>query len=491
LKTETQLERSAPEAQGIASPAILAFVEAAEQHNVELHSFMLLRYGCVVAEGWWAPYEREDPHMLFSLSKSFTSTGIGLLVAEGKVGLDDPVLSFFSEDAPPQISEHLAAMRVRHLLSMSTGHVDNTLGPIFGREDGNWAKAFLASPVERAPGTHFLYNSGATYMLSAIVQHITGVTLVNYLRPRLFEPLGIENPTWETCPRGINTGGWGLSIKTDGIARFGQLYLQDGMWQGERILPEGWVAEATARQVSNGPNANIDWEQGYGFQFWRCRHGAYRGDGAFGQFCVVMPEQDAVLAVTSGQQDVQVVLNLVWKHLLPAIEPSTLPLDSKAQEQLDQKLARLILPQSKGQHTSSVGARVSGQRFVCEPNEHNIEAIWVDFKEEGCALTIEDEHGTHQVGCGADTWKRGTTTINSPGSTLIAASGAWAGEDTYLIYLRCYETPFGLTITCRFIEDRLVFEWIENVSFGPLERKRIEGTNQSAISRQQKGQADS
>lgn len=489
MKIETQLERSAPEAQGIASPAILAFVEAVEQHKVELHSFMLLRHGCVVAEGWWSPYGPEDPHMLFSLSKSFTSTGIGLLVAEGKVGLDDPVLSFFPEDAPPEIGEHLTAMRVRHLLSMSTGHVENTLGSIVRREDGNWAKAFLASSVERAPGTHFMYNSGATYMLSAIVQHVSGMTLLDYLRPRLFEPLGIENPTWEICPRGINIGGGGLSIKTEDIAKFGELYLQDGVWQGERILPEGWVAEASARQVSNGPNANIDWEQGYGYQFWRCRHGAYRGDGAFGQFCVVMPEQDAVLAITSGQGDMQVVLNLVWEYLLPAMRPGALPLDSTTRDQLEPKLARLILPLPEGLPTSPIARRMSGQRFVCEPNEENILAVSLDFGEELYALTIETDRGTHRVVCGTNRWARGTTTFNRPGPRplatsgprQVAASGAWTSEDTYTIYLRFYETPFGLTISCRFVEDRLIFEWVENVSFTPIERKRVEGTKQSGI----------
>src|SRR5262245_38947833 len=206
-----QLPRSAPEAQGILSSAILAFVEAAERNIHELHSFMLLRHGAVVAEGWWSPYAPDRPHMLFSLSKSFTSTAVGMAVAEGRLSVDDPVLSFFPEDTPEQVSENLASMRVHHLLSMSTGHAEDTTKGLREQPEGNWARAFLAAPVEHQPGTHFLYNSGATYMLSAIVQRLTGMTLLEYLRPRLFEPLEIENPTWETCPRGINVGGWGLN----------------------------------------------------------------------------------------------------------------------------------------------------------------------------------------------------------------------------------------------------------------------------------------
>ena len=157
-------------------------------------------------------------------------------------------------------------------------------------------------------------------MLSAIVQKATGKTVLDYLKPRLFEPLGIEHPTWETSPQGISTGGYGLSIRTEDIAKFGQLYLQKGKWHGKQLVPAAWVEAATARQTSNGSNPKSDWDQGYGYQFWRCRHGAYRGDGAFGQYCIVMPEQDAVIAITSGVKDMQAVLNLVWDKLLPAMQ---------------------------------------------------------------------------------------------------------------------------------------------------------------------------
>ncbi|HET6386465.1 MAG TPA: serine hydrolase domain-containing protein, partial [Armatimonadota bacterium] len=321
------LTRRAPEALGIASSGVLAFLDAAAEHIRELHSFMLLRHGQVAAEGWWTPYGADVPHMLFSLSKSFTSTAAGMAIAEGLLSLDDPVVSFFPEDKPARVSENLAAMRVRHLLSMSTGHAEDTLGALSRTADSNWAALFLDRPVDYTPGTHFVYNSGATYMVSAIVQKLTGQRVIDYLRPRLFEPLGITDPKWEVCPRGINTGGWGLSVKTEDIARFGQLYLQKGIWEGRRLLPESWVDAATSKQVSNGDDPNNDWNQGYGYQFWRCRHGAYRGDGAFGQFCIVMPDQDAMIAITAGVADMGGVLNLVWNHLLPAFQSASLPED--------------------------------------------------------------------------------------------------------------------------------------------------------------------
>lgn len=295
------LPRTSPESQGIASSDLLQFVVALESQIHEIHSFMLLRHGRVVAEGWWSPYAREYPHLLFSLSKSFTSTGVGLAVAEGRFSIDDSVLSFFPDEALSEVSDFLATMRVRHLLSMSTGQAVDTWSNMVERSDGNWIKGFLEVPVLYAPGTHFVYNTGATYLLSAILQKTTGMKLVDYLESRLFEPLGIEKATWQDSPQGITAGGIGLSLKTEDVARFGQLYLQKGMFGSRQLLSEAWIQEATTSQISNGDDPLRDWTQGYGYQFWRCRHGAYRGDGVFGQYCIVMPEQDAVLAITSGK----------------------------------------------------------------------------------------------------------------------------------------------------------------------------------------------
>ncbi|HEX2948789.1 MAG TPA: serine hydrolase, partial [Armatimonadota bacterium] len=318
MAARIQLPRRTPESQGIASQAIQAFVEDLNTHIAEPHSLMLVRHGAVIAEGWWTPYAPELQHMLFSLSKSFTSTAIGMAVTEGRLSVDDPVLSFFPEEAPADPDANLRAMCVRHLLTMSTGHDQDASSRSFSQH--NWVKAFLSLPVEHAPGTHFCYNTAATYMLSAILQKVTGEKLISYLRPRLLQPLGITKANWESCPMGINTGGFGLRITTEAIARFGLLYLQNGVWDGRQIVPASWIADATAKQVPNGDMPDSDWSQGYGYQFWRCRHNCYRGDGAFGQFCLVMPEHDAVLAMTSGTGDLQAVLNRVWDDLLPALQ---------------------------------------------------------------------------------------------------------------------------------------------------------------------------
>jgi CubicO group peptidase (beta-lactamase class C family) len=480
------LPRCAPEAQGISSGAILGFVEAAEREVKELHSFMLLRHGHVVAEGWWAPYAAEKPHMLFSLSKSFTATAIGLAIEEGLLSLDDAVLSFFPDDAPAEVSAHLAAMRVRHLLAMSTGHTVDTTQTLHEREDGNWARAFLELPVEQQPGTHFLYNTGATYMLSAILQRLTGITLLEYLQPRLLTPLGIEGATWERCPRGVNTGGYGMSTTTEAIANFGQLYLQDGAWRGEQLLPQGWVAEASSFHSDNSVagNPSPDWAQGYGFQFWRCRHGAYRGDGAFGQYCVIMPEQDVVVAITGGLQNMQAVLDLVWERLLPACGPEPLPADEAAHGALQRKLGGLRIAPPAGLPAPALAEQIAGRTYRFAPNDLKLESLTLSLGEAGTTLTVRDAQGDQQIVCGDGAWRQSVTRFMSQGGGRptaqptprpIAAAGGWTADDTYLAKLYYVETPFCVTLACTFAGERLLLDVSVNVSFGPTTFPQIEG----------------
>lgn len=333
------LPRSTPEAQGVSSARIREYLEAANRQVTNMHSFMLVRNGRVIAEGWWKPEAADKPHVMHSLSKSFTSTAVGLAVGEGKLSVDDLVLSFFPEYAPTEPSEKLKAMRVRDLLTMTTGHEIE----VKYTTNAPWVQTFLAHPVPHKPGTHFLYNTPGSYMLSAIVQKVTGQTVLEYLRPRLFEPLGVENPEWGSSPQGVSFGGWGLKIRTEDIAKFGQLYLQKGNWKGKQIVPRAWVEQATTRQVSNGSDPTKDWDQGYGFQFWRCRHHAFRGDGANGQFCIVMPDQDAVVAITADTRDMQAELNIVWDKLLPAFHDKQLRADKPEQNKLKELLSNLAV----------------------------------------------------------------------------------------------------------------------------------------------------
>ncbi|GCE29739.1 hypothetical protein KDA_52230 [Dictyobacter alpinus] len=464
------LPRSSPERQGIASSALLHFVEALDSQIHELHSFMLLRHGSVVAEGWWSPYRREHPHMVFSLSKSVTATAVGLAVAEGFFSLDDAVLSFFPEEVPAHTPMDLTTMRVRHLLSMTTGHAIDTWSFLIDRPDGNWIKGFFEVPVVHAPGTHFVYNTGATYMLSAIVQKTTGTKLIKYLEPRLFQPLGIEHARWDESPQGIAIGGIGLRLTTEEIARFGLLYVQQGIWQGRQLLSQAWMTEATAVQIASGDNPHSDWAQGYGYQFWHCRHGAYRGDGVFGQFCLIMPEQDAVLAITGGLDvfDAQQPLNLVWDLLLPAMKKEALDEASEEAHQLAEKVASLARLPVQGQRTSPIAAQVAGRTYLVDVNDLHLQTITLQVTTSGWVVHSKTATGMDLIPCGYGMWQPGQTTLFHhdwlSGPTPVVASGAWTAEERFTMVIRLYETPFFHTLVFHFVGNEMLVETWVNVS---------------------------
>ncbi|MDQ2668016.1 MAG: beta-lactamase family protein [Gemmatimonadota bacterium] len=482
----SSLPRSTPEREGVSSSAVLSFLQAADTTIDAMNSFMLVRHGHVVAEGWWTPYQANTQHILYSLSKSFTSTAVGLAIAEGKLSLDDEVLKFFPEDAPAQPSANLRAMRVRDLLRMQTGHVtepsiitpaDSTL------RDATWARRFLMHPVTFKPGTHFLYNSGATYMLSAIVQKVTGQTVREYLTPRLFVPLGIESPTWVSSPQGINAGAYGLAVRTEDIAKLGELYLQKGKWKGRQLIPAAWVDEATSRQTSNGSAPTSDWDQGYGYQFWRSRHDTYRGDGAFGQYMMVMPQYDAVVAITSGVRDMQAVMNLVWDKLLPAFSPTPLAENSAARDTLRAKLATLSVRMPAGRGNAALAARVSGKWYDVAANDRGITAVSLDLNASTPALLVRTAAGEMRTSIGMGTWTRSRKGFNSGIDQMlsvlpqpaVAASGAWTADSVFTVKLIAPETPFYSTLTFAFSGDTMSFDTEYNVSFGARKLPRLEG----------------
>jgi CubicO group peptidase (beta-lactamase class C family) len=321
------LPRSTPAAEKVEAKSITDYLEAVKASGQDLHSLMIVRNGNVVSEQWFGDNAADKPHVMFSVSKTYTATAIGFAVAEGRLKVTDKVASFFPDKMPASVSDHLKELEIRHLLTMSSGHDTEP-----GRDvHGDWLEAFFAAPFEHRPGTQFVYNSMATYVLSAIIQKVTGEKLINYLSPRLFRPLGIVGVTWQESPQGINTGGWGLSVKTEDMAKLGLFILQKGRWNGDRLLPERWFDEATASHIESLPAGtkkedlkmkpeDSDWLQGYGYQMWRSRHNSFRADGANGQYILVLPEKNAVIAITADIKDMQAELNLVWKHLLPALK---------------------------------------------------------------------------------------------------------------------------------------------------------------------------
>lgn len=476
LSAQRTLPRSTPEAEGIAAAAINTFLDSVAVSKHEFHSFMLVRHGKVVAEGWWNPYRPDLKHTLYSLSKSFTATAVGFARAEGKLSLEDKVVSFFPDERPDTANAFLQQLTVKDLLTMSVGQEPDPTS--IAVQDTNWVKRFLAIPILHQPGTRFLYNSMATYMLSAIVQKVTGQRVLEYLTPRLFEPLGITGADWETDPKGINTGGWGLRVRTEDIAKFAQLFLQNGKWQGRQVLPAGWVAEASKAHIIQHPEYSkakrdsSDWEQGYGYQMWRCRNNAYRGDGAFGQYAIVMPEQDAVIAITSETADMQGELDLVWKILLPAMQKGKLPANKEADQALQQKLAGLALPVQQAQATApAVPDSVQRRVFNLQPNAQQLQSIAFQFQNNTCQLVLKSDTASYIFQFGRNNWQLGETALPGPylvgmarnslaGLPPFKVAGAyrWLPDGTLELVLRYIESPHTETLLCHFDGDALTVD---------------------------------
>jgi predicted glycoside hydrolase/deacetylase ChbG (UPF0249 family) len=488
----SSLPRSTPEAEGVSSEAIVSFLDAASKSKHEFHSFMMLRHGKVVAEAWWNPYRNDLKHTMYSVSKSFTATAVGFAVAEKKLSVEDKVISFFPDDLPEQVSPNLAALKIKDLLSMSVGHQTDPTFVVASQND-NWVKAFLKTPVPHQPGTKFVYNSVATFMLSAIVQKVTGQKIMDYLTPRLFKPLGIENIDWETNPQDINTGGWGLRLKTEDMAKFGQLFLQKGMWQGKQILPAAWVEEASTMKIMQDPSASqakkdsSDWLQGYGYQMWRSRHNAYRGDGANGQFIIVMPDQDAVIIVTAEAPDMQGEFNLIWKYLLPAFKAKKLSANPKMLAQLKERAASLALPMPIKNATSELETKISGKTYGVISKSRSLESIGFEFKNGTLQLNLKTDSVVHHLLFGAGKWESGETTKYGPylvgvargnrvglSAYKVKGSYTWRNDKTLELTLRYIESPHTETITCSFDGDKIAVDF-ENIFNKTTKRELIKG----------------
>ena len=307
---------------------------------INLHSIMVVKDGKVIAEKWFQGHTPDSVHAMFSVSKTFTAAAVGIAIGDGKMSLDDKVVDYFQDVALP--ADNPCNATVKDLLMMAGGHdTDPTLEVLEVdaramtsalKKGVDVAPVFFSYPFVHEPGTHFCYNSLGTYVLSYIVQKVTGESVLDYLTPRIFEPLGIDKPTWEADSRGVTCGGWGLSLKTEDMAKFGQLLLQKGKWGDKQLIPADFVDEMgkaqvecapagirieDAETVSGIPASENDWRQGYGFQTWINKVDGFRADGAGGQFILVLPEKNAVVAVTAWLSNTQKQMDFVWNYIYP------------------------------------------------------------------------------------------------------------------------------------------------------------------------------
>ena len=469
------LSRISPEEANVDPRVVLDFIDAVFANDLDLHSFMLYRHGNVVAEGWSWPYASHRPHMMHSLTKSVTACGVGLAMEDGHFTLDDKVVSFFDEELPTEVNDHLAAMTVRDLLTMRAGHAESVSGSVFRSIKTSWVAEFFKIPVVKAPGQEFLYSSALSFMLSAIVTKTTGEAVRDYLEPRIFAPLGITGLDWGASPNGISSGGNGLTWKTTDSLKLGILHLNMGQWNGKQVLPRDWVAEATRLQVPNGH---------YGYQWWVDESaGAYYAEGAFGQFSVVFPEYDAVLAITAGIPRGAPFERLIFDHFPAAFGDSGLVPAAAATNELQNRIDNLrLLPRAR--HTASpTVAKVSGKVFNIEPNDDNVSMVRLDFSDDEVAYRLADHRGEHLVRVGLRDWIESETGIT--GNKLhhqyqtddmkIVAHGQWWNEHTFEMTWQFVETAWVDHVVLRFYEDRISVDRRTNANYAPLVAPTLQG----------------
>ena len=469
------LPRSAPEEQGIDAAGISDFIDAIGKSKQEFHSLMILRHGKVVAEGWWTPYTAERKQQLYSLSKSFTGTAIGLAAQEGLLSIEDPILKFYPHLQPANPDDNLVSLKIKHLLSMSVGHAKDAILLLEASAPGvPWEKTFLDIPVVNKPGTRFLYNSGASFMLSSIIKQVTGISAHAYLKPRLYDPLRITGATWTENFEGINMGASHLRIHTEDIAKFGQLYLQKGLWNGKRILDPDWVASAGNKQIESG-NRDSSWGFGYGFQFWMNPPGGFRADGAFGQYSMILPEQDAVVAITSESVSTKDTMQLVWDRLLPLMGNHPLPKNAAAGTRLREKLNGLHFDPPFGAAHSLLEKKITGKEYALDKNPFNAKSVLFEFSANECIFILKEEGKADiRITNGINRWAIGDNFKPTPHSlfslrridfdSAVAASAGWIDERTLLLSWRFIETVHGDSLTCIFDEDRIRIRFLFSVN---------------------------
>ena len=449
-----ELPRSAPEEQGVPSKAIIALFDSLTSLPLtDMHSVVVMRHGKVIGEIYPQPYAPEYRHTMYSCSKTFVGVGVGLAIADNRLRLDDRVATFFPELLPDTVSEELAQMTVRHLLTMSSGVKPDW---VMRSRCTDWIRTFLAKKVEQ-PGAKFAYDSMVSYMLSAIVQRVTGQKLLDYLQERIFTPMNITEVAWEESPEGINTGGWGLHIQPESLAKFGQLMLDEGRWKGKQLIPAEWVREMGKKQIETG-------REPYGYQTWRCEYdGAIRADGALGQYVISVLDKDMVVVMTEatlGNGKAQ--RRLVWEQLLPAVQDEPLPV-GKDYQRLLKKQALYALPVVKGKAASAAASLWEGKDIQLGKNNLGWKSIRLHFGKKEVTLAVTQTDGkSYELPFAYKQWSKTAIEANPPysitpidrfkgleGPYWVAGSYGWISKESLQLKAHYVNWVTALELTFR------------------------------------------
>ncbi len=463
-----------PEEVGVSSAEIQAFIDHCERENKELHSFMVIRNGKIACEVYKEPFSRDYKHMMYSVSKSFTSTAIGFAVEEGYFDVETRFVDIFPEARGDKEDEYLEEMTVEDLLTMRSG---KSVSVFLDRTKDRWFKDILSSPWISEPGTEFLYISENMYLLCCIIHKVTGMTVLDYLKPRLFEPLGFGEVFWETCPRGVEAGGWGLMISMDDLAKYIYCYQQMGKFNGKQVIPAEWIRVSSAYHADNSvANKEIDTTVGYGYCFWRNGgyKNSYRADGMFSQFGIVFEDLDACFISLGGEVNEQGMRDVIWEHFPKAfIEPDkkakSVEISIKPYEKAPVKPRSLALEsrinERKIRFRKPIAVNLAGYPvsvvplpalFMESDKAGNISEVTFRFDENSVFMTwVEgDEINTAEIGLDGE--YRWDNIIIGKIPYTTCSTGCWNSENELEVHIRCIEVVAERIIKFKFNGDNVV-----------------------------------
>ena len=484
VKDRLRLERAAcPEQVGVSSREINELIKDFYETGIEVHSLMIIRNGKVAYESWAEPYSAKTPHMMYSVSKSFTSTAVGFAVSEGLLTTETRLVDIFPEYRNEK-DKNLEALNVHHLLSMQSG---KSVSVFSDKSKNRWLDDFINAPWGFAPGDgHWQYISENQYVLCAMLNKVTGMSVTEYLTPRLFEPLGIEVPFWEHDINGVEAGGWGMFLKTEDLARFICCYQNGGVYAGRQVIPAEWVRLATRVWGDNSArNTAPDGQTGYGYCFWRCAGvNGYRADGMFSQFGIVADDYNAAFIMTAGEIDEQLTRDCIWRHFpkcliepdsepTPEIKPSLAPLDDNLpaaqRSPLEKEIDGKTIKFKKNTVLNTAGFPVSVLPFpvvyMSGDRAGNISDVVFTFGKDECTFhwTEGDEENT--IRCGMDGTARRTPFTLAQMNFTACATAAWISDNELELHIRPVES-----VAQRII--RFAFDG-KNVTFKPSSKPGI------------------
>lgn len=431
------LPRTTPERAGVDPRAVIDLLDAWASQPFELHSLLLVRRGEVFAAAAAEPWTLDHPALVYSMSKTFTSAAVGLAVADGAFGYDDLVVDHFGDLVDERVGPKARTIRVRDCLAMATGHTTDAIEwlPRIRLSRASIGE-FLRREPEGTPGETFCYNQLATYTAAMLVHETTGRSVQDLIHDRVLSRLGVPALHWSPDADGRPLGFSGFHVDPESLAAWIWLLANDGVHDGEQLLPREWLDRYRTRQVDNfAVETNPDWTLGYGWQVWMSSFG-HRADGAMGQYGLMLPDRELAVVITSSVEDMQPPLTAVWDHLLPGVDRAPEP---GAQAELDARLAALRVPPAIGEALPGAawaGTDSSGSRMTLTPDGDGWELVW-----------FEPDSASNRFAIGHGTWARSTARWDEGTRLDVAASGGWVDDDTFVARIACLDTPHTAILT--------------------------------------------